>query len=78
MVEGRHGAGLELEPTAPVGIAGHVDGQDLDGDVAPEPRVTRPVDLAHASGAEGVQHLVRPQAKSGRESHGTLSSPGLR
>ena len=28
-------------------------GQDLDGDVAIEPRVARAVDLAHAAGAEG-------------------------
>ncbi len=78
VVESRHRTRLALEATAAVGVAGHVGRQDLERDVAPEPRVARPVDLAHASGAEGVQHLVRPQTGSGRESHGTLSSPRLR
>ena len=64
MVERRHRARLALEATAAVGVAGHVGRQDLERDVAPEARVTRPVDLAHAAGAEGAQHLVRSQATS--------------
>ena len=32
---------------------GHVRGQHLDRDVASQPRVLRPVDLAHSAGADG-------------------------
>ena len=77
MVERRHRAGLALETTAAVRVACHVGGQDLEGDVAPEARVTRPVDLAHAAGAEGAQHLVRSQATSGCEGHVWGLSPRL-
>ena len=71
VVERGHGARLALEATASAGIARHVGGQDLEGDVASEPGVTRPVDLAHAARAEGAPHLVRPQATSGLEGHGS-------
>ena len=42
-------------------------GQDLDGDVAIEPRVPRLIDLAHAAGAEGGDDLVRAEASAGNE-----------
>ena len=35
-------------------------GQDLDGDVAAEPRVARAVHLAHAAGAQQLLQLERP------------------
>ena len=34
-------------------------GQNLDGDVAAEPRVARAIDLAHPAGAERRDDLVR-------------------
>ena len=37
-----------------IGIVGERGGQDLDRDVAAEPRVARAIDLAHAAGAEGA------------------------
>jgi hypothetical protein len=39
--------------------------QNLDGDVAIEPRVPRPIDLAHAAGPEGGKNLVRAEADAG-------------
>ena len=43
--------------------------QHLDGDVAPEPRVARAVDLAHPARPERRRDLVRPEAGPGREGH---------
>ena len=44
-------------------------GQDLERDVAVEPRVARAVDLAHAARAEGRDDLVRAEAGPLRETH---------
>ena len=44
-------------------------GQHLDRDVAAEPRVARPVDLAHAAGAERRHDLVGAEPVAGREAH---------
>ena len=52
MVERRHRSGFLLEAPDPVGLGGHRLGQDLEGHVAAEPRVVRPVDLPHAARAE--------------------------
>jgi hypothetical protein len=43
-------------------------GQDLQGDVAIQLRIARPIDLAHAASPEGRQDLVRTQAGTGTES----------
>ena len=60
------GLRLALEPRAAIGIAGEDGGQDLDGDVALEPRVARPVDLAHAARADRRDDLVRAESGAGR------------
>ena len=39
--------------------------QDLERDVAIEPRVLRAVDLAHAPGADGGENFVGPEARGG-------------
>jgi hypothetical protein len=44
-------------------------GQRFHGDVAAQPRVPRAVDLAHPSGAERRQNLVRTKAGSGNRPH---------
>ena len=44
---------LALEAGEALGVARERRGQRLDRDVAPEPRVARAVDLAHAARAEG-------------------------
>ncbi len=64
------GTGLALEPLEPLRVAGHLLGQHLDRDLAPETRVPRPVDLAHPPGPELVEDLVRPEALTCHQSHG--------
>ena len=44
--------------------------QDLDGHVAPEPRVPRAIDFAHTAGAERRDDLVRAEACAGGQGHG--------
>ena len=66
MGEGRDREGLPLEARDGLGVGGEPVGKDLDGDLAAEPGVARPVDLAHASGPERRQHLVRAPDESRR------------
>ena len=70
MVEGRDRPGFLLEAAQPVGVGAHLGRQHLDGHVPPEPRVPRPVDLAHPSEPDQVEDLVRPETRAGREGHG--------
>ena len=58
---------LALEPLAELGVGGQCCRQDLDRDGAIEPRVARPIDLAHPAGAEQRHDLVRSQPRSGWE-----------
>ena len=67
MVERRGGARLLLEAAQPIGIGRERGGQDLDRDLASEPRVARAVDLAHAAGAERREDLVRTQLRTCRK-----------
>ncbi len=59
-----HGARLALEAGAPVGVVCHVGRQHLQRHVAPQPRIARPVDLAHAAGPERGEHFVRTKPAS--------------
>ena len=53
---------LALEPRQRAGIRWRAAaGEDLDGDLAIEPRIARAVDLAHAAGAERGEDLVGPR-----------------
>ena len=52
MVERGGGACLLLEPLQSPGVAGQGTGQDLDGDVAVQARVPRPIHFAHAANAK--------------------------
>ena len=60
---------LALEPRQPLGVGDERLGQDLDRDVAVEPRVARAIHLAHAAGAEGGEDLVRTQAGALAKGH---------
>ena len=53
-------------------------GQDLDRDLAAQPRVARPVDLAHPARAERGEDLVRPEPCSGGERHELDLSPSTK
>ena len=61
MVERGGGARLALEPLAPVGIAGELLRQNLEGDPSLQPDVVGEVDLAHASLAEHFDNSVVPE-----------------
>jgi len=69
VVEGGGGAGLLDEAGAAVRVGEAIGGQDLDRDLAAEAGVAGAVDLAHAPGAEGGEHLVRPEFRPGSEAH---------
>jgi hypothetical protein len=69
VVQRRQQVRLALETSEAVRVVGEQVWQDLYGDLAPEPHVTRPVDFSHASCAEGGQDLVRPEARTGRDGH---------
>jgi hypothetical protein len=85
-VEQRHHAGvrhrrrrprLAQHAGPPLGIAGRARRQDLQRDVAVEPLVARPPDLAHRAAAEPRQQAVRSDADAGL-GHGVDSNrPGV-
>ena len=51
VIQRRHGARLLLEAAQPVGVGRELGRQRLDRDLAIEPRVARPPDLTHSTGA---------------------------
>ena len=67
--EGGGGTGLALEPPEALGIRGELFREDLDRDLAGEPRIPRPPDLSHPARAERGQDLVRAESRSGLECH---------
>ena len=69
MVERRHRPRLQLEPREAVGVTREIRRQDLDRHLAREPRVERPIDLAHPALAEGRNDLVRAQSGPGCQGH---------
>jgi hypothetical protein len=68
--ESRGGARLPFEALQPLRVGGELRGENLDGDVAAEARVARPMDLSHPSGADRRKDLVWAETLSCRESHG--------
>src|SRR5262249_52236162 len=58
---------LALEARERVGIGGQLRDEDLDGDVAIEPRIARAVDVAHPARAEVGEDFVRPETCAGRK-----------
>ena len=69
MRERRDRLRLPLEAGERVGVGGEALREDLDRDVAVEPRVARPVDLPHPARAERRQDLVGSEARAGRKRH---------
>jgi hypothetical protein len=70
MVQRGGRARLLLEAKQPVRIAAELDREDFDRDLAPQPRVAAPIDLAHTSGAEDSENLVRTETGARAERHG--------
>ena len=56
------GVRLALEAREPIGIGRKRRGQDLDGDLAPQFRVARAIDLAHATGTDRRDDFVDAEA----------------
>jgi hypothetical protein len=56
-----HRFGLALEAGQVIGILGKPRGQHLQGDVAAEPRILRPINLSHAAGAQRTEDFVRTE-----------------
>src|SRR5262249_46148949 len=67
--ERRHGLGLALEARERVGALGELGRENLDGDVAVQTRVPRPVDLAHPACAERRKDLEGAEPRPGDGRH---------
>ena len=68
VTESGSGPRLLLEAGHRHGIDGPVGRDHLDGHVAPEPRIARPIHLAHPSGANLRNDFVDAEARAGWES----------
>ena len=71
MAELRDGPRLTLAARAPRGVVHHAGRQHLDRDVAVQPRIVRPVDLAHPAGAEQAHDFVGTKSRAGTNRHGS-------
>ena len=69
MIEGGCGACLPAEALERLLIRRQVAGEDLDGDGAVQPRVSRAIHLPHATGAEWFENLVRAKPIASGERH---------
>ena len=69
MIQRRGGARLLLEALESIRIERARGGQDLDGDVASQPRIARAVDLSHAASTNGGDDFVGAEARSARQRH---------
>ena len=58
-----------LEARQALRIGGEHLRQDLQGDVAPEPRVAGAIDLAHPAGPERTDDFVEANALASRQCH---------
>jgi hypothetical protein len=70
MVQRRRRTRFLLEATHAVGITRHLRRQHLDRHFALEPRVARPIDLAHPARAEWCNDFVGTEPCVGRKRHG--------
>jgi hypothetical protein len=75
MIEHAGRAGFLLETAQAIGVCRKPNGQDLDGNVAPESRIARFVDFAHA---EGGLDFVRTETRAGRQGHALPFTAGWR
>jgi Tol biopolymer transport system component len=72
MVEGRNRLGFDVEPGSQVRAIAPAIRDDLDRDGAPEARVDRAVDLAHAAVANAGDDFVRSELRPCSERHGLV------
>jgi hypothetical protein len=69
MVERCEHAGFALEAVETISIGGESRRENLERDVASEPRISGPKDLAHAAGAKHGLNFERAEARSRRKCH---------
>ena len=69
MIQRREDFRFALEPRHSFRVSRDRLWQDLDGDIAIELRVARAIYLAHATGAEGGDNLVRTEARASGQWH---------
>jgi len=69
MIERRQQLRLALETRHAFMIPSKFLRQNFEGHLATEPRVACPPDLAHATGAEEIENLVRTEIRSRGEAH---------
>lgn len=69
MRELRDRPGLPLEPSPHFLVLRQVIRQHFDGDLSPQPRIPRPVDLTHPTRAERGKNLVGAKTEAGAQSH---------
>ena len=69
VIQRRQAPRLPREPRQAIGVSGHGVRQNLDRHVAAEPRIPRPIDLAHTSGTEGTDNLIRSDVHADRQGH---------
>jgi len=69
MGERRDGLRLPLEPRMRGRIRSERRRQNLDGDLAMQPGIVCPIDLAHPTGAERRQDFVGAQPGTGGQRH---------
>src|SRR5258708_36223219 len=67
---------LLLEAAQPGRVGAQPLGQDLDGDVPPEPVVAGAKDLAHSSRPDGRDEEVRAEARANLYRHGSTIPRG--
>ena len=69
MIQTGNGFGFALEALLANGIIRKLRRQDLDGDRAVEPRVSRAEDFAHATCAQRRDNFIRTKLVPGSETH---------
>ena len=70
VAEGGDGARFLFEAAQPLGVSPHLGRENLDRDLAPQPRIPCPVHLPHPPGPDEVEDLVRPQPRTGGKGQG--------
>src|SRR6516162_6038592 len=65
----RNGLRLSLEPSAPVRIRSEVQRQNLDGNIAIQPRIPGAIHLAHSARSERTDNLIWAERHAWLDAH---------
>jgi hypothetical protein len=71
MIESRRGPRLALESFAVLRSGGGLGRQDLNGNRAIEPGITRAIHFAHAAGAQRSRYFIGSETRAGRKGNST-------